>query len=139
MGTRENASLHAMLQKDIQNEVPDAVLQNCPESDRVIVENLLRLAQSELLVLNLASTSVVAETNKLTVRCALTGPAPSVSLTSMRSLQAYSPGRVTEVRTSLQEGIMLLMIELCDSSVRMGTTELEIVRIVKRHRSWCLL
>ena len=137
MSTRDHASLHAMLQKDMHNEVPDAVLQKCPEADRVIVENLLRLAQSELLVLNLASTNIVVETNKLVVRSSLTGPAPSVSLTSMRALQAYSPARVTEVRTAMHEGTMVLIIDVCDSAVRMGTTELEIVRITKKHRTWC--
>ena len=137
MGTREHNSLHAMLQKDMHNEVPEAVLQRCPEADRVLLENILRLAQSELLVLNLASTSIVAESNKLIVRCALTGPAPSVSLTSLRALQAYSPARVAEVRIVLQEGTMMLVIDVCDAGVRIGTTELEIVRIVKRHRTWC--
>lgn len=136
MGSREQISLTAMLQKDIQNEVPPAILLQCPEIDRVLVENLLRLAQSEILVLNLASTTIVADTNKLVVRCALTGPAPSVSLTSMRALQAYTPARVAEVRIVLQEGTMLLVIDVCDSGVRIGTTELEIVRIVKRHRPW---
>jgi hypothetical protein len=29
---------------------------------------------------------------------------------------------------------MHLVIDVCDASVRMGATELEIVRIVKRHR-----
>ena len=125
--------LHAMLQKDIHNQVPEAVLKHCAE-DRVLVENLLHLAQTELLVLNLASTTIVHEQQKLVIHCCLTGPAPSVCLTSMRALQAYSPARVGEVRIVLQEGSMHLVIDVCDPSVRMGATELEIVRIVKRHR-----
>ena len=112
MVNREHMSLHAMLQKDMHNDVPEAVLQKCADADKILVENLLRLAQTELLVLNLAS----------------------VSLSSMRALQAYSPARVGEVRTIMQEGSMLLVLDVCDSSVRMGTTELEIVRITKRHR-----
>jgi hypothetical protein len=100
------------LQKDMHNDVPDAVLQKCADADKILVENLLRLAQTELLVLNLAS----------------------VSLSSMRALQAYSPARVGEVRTIMQEGSMLLVLDVCGSSVRMGTTELEIMRITKRHR-----
>jgi hypothetical protein len=136
MVNRDHMSLHAMLQKDMHNEVPDAVLQNCADADKILVENLLRLAQTELLVLNLASTTIVTEAHKIIVRCALTGPTPSVSLSSMRALQAYSPARVGEVRTILQEGNLLLVLDVCDSSVRMGTTELEIVRITKRHRGF---
>jgi len=64
----------------------------------------------------------------------LTGPSPSVSLASMRSLQNYSPARVAEVRTMLFEGGLALVLDVCDSATRIGTTELEIVRITKRHR-----
>ena len=129
----ENMSLHAMLHKDMHNEVPEAVLRNCSE-DKVLVENLLQLAQTELSVLNLASTTIVKEQKKLVVRCSMTGPTPSICLTSMRALQAYSPARVGEVRVVLHEGSMQLVMEVCDASVRLGTTELEIVRMVKRHR-----
>ena len=75
---------------------------------RAYFENLLQLAQTELLVLNLASSSIVREGNKTLERCALTGPTPSVSLTSMRVLQAYSPARVGEVRRSCRTGVWCL-------------------------------
>jgi hypothetical protein len=123
-----------MLQKELHNEVPDAVLRHCPECDRVLVENVLRLAQVELVVLNLASTTVALEPRKTVLKCALTGPAPSVSLSSMRSLQAYSPARVVEVRTTLNDGSMLLVLEISDANSRISTSELEIVRITKRRR-----
>ena len=126
-------SLHALLHQDIHNQVPENVLKHCGD-DKVLVENLLRLAQAELNVLNLASTTIVQESNKLVIRCCLTGPSPSISITSMPSLQAYSPARVGEVRIVLHEGSMHLVIDVCDAFVRMGATELEIVRIVKRHR-----
>ena len=128
------ASLNSMLQKELHNEVPDAVLRQCPEGDRVLVENVLRLAQVELVVLNLASTTVALEPRKTVLKCALTGPAPSVSLSSMRSLQAYSPGRVVEVRTTLHDGNMLLVLEISDGKSRISASELEIVRITKRRR-----
>jgi len=127
-------SLHAMLHKDMNNEVPDSVLNTCAESDKVFVENLLQVAQAELCVLNLASTTVVVEGKKTVVRCVLTGPSPSVSLNTMRALQAYSPARVVEVRCVLQEGSLILVLEINDPSVRLSTTELDIVRITKRHR-----
>ena len=128
------ASLSSMLQKELKNEVPDAVLRQCPEADRVLVENVLRLAQAELAVLNLASTTVAVEGRKIVLKCTLTGPTPSVSLSSMRSLQAYSPARVLEVRAALADGSMLLVVELSDATSRISATELEIVRITKKRR-----
>jgi hypothetical protein len=71
-------SLNSMLQKELKNEVPEAVLRQCPEADRILVENVLRVAQAELVVLNLASTTVSVEGRKLTLKSVMTGPSPSV-------------------------------------------------------------
>lgn len=127
-------SLNSMLQRELKNEVPDAVLQQCPEADRVLAENVLRVAQAELVVLNLASTTVCVEGRKITLKCMMTGPSPSVSLSSMRNLQAYSPARVLDLRTMLHEGHMFLLIDLSDSLTRISTTELEVVRVIKKRR-----
>ena len=87
-------SLNAMLQRKIQNEVPDSVLRNqCPAENRVLIEHLLRLAQAELVVLNLASTTIAVKCRKILIRSVLKGPCPSVLLTCMRGLQAYSSAR----------------------------------------------
>ena len=64
----------------------------------------------------------------------MTGPSPSVSLSSMRNLQAYSPARVLDLRTMLHEGHMFLLIDLSDSLTRISTTELEVVRVIKKRR-----
>lgn len=128
------ASLSSMLQKELHNEVPDAVLRQCPEADRVLVENVLRLAQAELAVLNLASTTVAVEGRRIVLKCTLTGPTPAVSLSSMRSLHAYSPARVLELRAAMHDSSMLLVIELSDATSRITASELEIVRITKKRR-----
>ena len=127
-------SLNSMLQRELKNEVPDAVLMQCPEADRTLAENILRVAQAELVVLNLASTTVCVEGRKITLKCVLTGPSPSVSLSTMRNLQAYSPARVLDLRAALLDGHLFLVIELSDSLTRISTTELEVVRVLKKRR-----
>lgn len=128
------SSLGGMLQQQLRNEVPAAVLKLVPEAEQVVVENVLRLAQAELAVLNLASTTVSVEGRKLVLKSALTGPQAGVSLSSMQSLQSYSPARVLDVRAVLDSGTLFLVIELSDSTCRMSTTEFEIVRITKKRR-----
>jgi hypothetical protein len=61
-------SLNLMLQRELKNEVPDSVLRQVPEVDRILVENVLRVAQAELVVLNLASTTIYIEVRKLTLK-----------------------------------------------------------------------
>ena len=125
-------SLNSMLQKQLHNAVPEEVLRQCPEADRTLVENILRLAQAELVVLNLASTIVLIEGRKIILKCTLTGPTPTLSLSSMRSLQAYSPARVLEVKAMGRDGSLLLVIEISDGTCRVSVSELEIVRICKK-------
>jgi hypothetical protein len=102
-----------------------ALLPDGAPADRVLVHALLRLAQAELLALDLASATVAAEGDRLVVCCALAGPTPSVSLSSMRALQAYSPARVGEVRAAMRGGRMSLVVDVCDAAARAGTAELE--------------
>jgi len=123
-------SLNSMLQKQLHNAVPEEVLRQCPEADRTLVENIL--AQAELVVLNLASTIVLIEGRKIILKCTLTGPTPTLSLSSMRSLQAYSPARVLEVKAMGHDGSLLLVIEISDGTCRVSVSELEIVRICKK-------
>jgi len=52
----------------------------------------------------------------------------------MRSLQAYSPARVLEVRAVVHDSNMLLVVEVSDATSRITTSELEIVRITKKRR-----
>jgi hypothetical protein len=131
---RESGSLGAMLQKDLKNEVPESVLTQLPPEDRVLVENLLLVAQAELEILNLASTTVVASEGSVRVSCTLAGPSPLVALSSMRTVQAYSPARVRDVRAVLQENRLLLVIDVHDRTARVTASEIDVVRLVKRRR-----
>lgn len=131
---RESGSLGAMLQKDLKNEVPESVLAQLPPEDRVLIENLLLVAQAELEILNLASTTVVASESSIRVSCTLAGPSPLVALSSMRTVQAYSPARVRDVRAVLHENRLLLVIDVHDRNARVTASEIDVVRLVKRRR-----
>ena len=127
-------SLGALLQKDLKNDVPESVLAQVPQDDRVLVENILLVAQAELEMLNLASATVVVGENALRISCSLAGPSPVVSLTNMRSLQSYSPARVRNVRAMLSENRLLLVIDVHDANSRVTASEIEVVRITKKRR-----
>ena len=64
-------SLGALLQKDLKNDVPEPVLAQVPQDDRVLVENILLVAQAELEMLNLASATVVVAAGTLRISCTL--------------------------------------------------------------------
>jgi hypothetical protein len=131
---RESGSLGALLQKDLNNEVPESVLAQLAPEDRVLVENILLVAQAELEILNLASATVVLSDGVIRISCTVAGPSPLVSLSSMRSVQAYSPARVRDLRAVLQDNRLLLVIDVHDRLARVTASEVDVVRLVKRRR-----
>lgn len=128
------SSLGVLLNKDCQNEVPASVLAQVPLSDRVLVENILLVAQAELEILNLASTTVVESGGLLRISCTCAGPSPVVSLCNMRTMQSYSPARVRDVRAVLSDNRLQLVIEVHDANTRVTVSELEVVRVTKKRR-----
>jgi len=131
---RESGSLGALLQKDLNNEVPESALAQLAPEDRILVENVLLVAQAELEILNLASTSVVLSDGVIRISCTLAGPSPLISLSTMRSVQAYSPARVRDLRAVLQDNRLLLVIDVHDRLARVTASEVDVVRLVKRRR-----
>jgi hypothetical protein len=131
---RESGSLGALLQKDLNNEVPESARAQLAPEDRVLVENILRVAPAELEILNLASTTVVLSDGVIRISCTLAGPSPLVSLSTMRSVQAYSPARVRDLRAVLQDNRLLLVIDVHDRLARITASEVDVVRLVKRRR-----
>jgi hypothetical protein len=127
-------SLGALLQKDLRNDVPESVLAQVPPDDRVLVENILLVAQAELEMLNLAIATVVVGDGSLRVSCTLAGPSPIVSLANMRGVQSYSPARVRDVRVMLCENRLLLVVDVHDANTRVTASEIEVVRIAKKRR-----
>lgn len=133
---REILSLGGMIQQGVNNTVPDTVLEQCPEADRVLCENILMVAQAEIDVLNLASTVVVLNGPTITLACTVQGQEPSISLAQLRAIQAYSPARVRDAHASLRSGMLVLCIEIADSTTRVTTTDTEVIRVVRKRRLW---
>lgn len=127
-------TLNAMINKGIKNEVPETVLQNCGADDRVLVENLLLLAQAELESLQLASATVCKNDKKTVVQCPFAGTDCRLSLSAMQSMQNYSPARVFDVSARMAQGIFYLCFEIGDANARISCTELEVVRVAKKKR-----
>ena len=127
-------TLNAMINKGINNEVPESVLQNCGADDKVLVENLLLLAQAELESLQLAGATVCKSDKKTVIQCPFAGTNCRLSLAAMQSIQNYSPARVFDVSARMTQGIFYLYFEIGDASTRISCTELEVIRVAKKKR-----
>lgn len=128
------SSLTAMIQKGMQMEVPPNVIEQCPPDDKVLIENILLLAQTELEALNLASTTITSEPGKVLIKCALAGNEGRVSLSSMRNIQNFSPARISDIRAQLLANTLYLQLDIADANTRITCTELDVIRVRKRKR-----
>ena len=132
----EGLSLGAMLQQGVNNTVPDSVLEQCPEADRMLCENVLMVAQAEIEVLNLASTVFAVNGSTITMTCTVQGQEPSVSFSQLRSIQSYSPARVRDTTIGLHGNTLVLKIVIADSTTRVTASDTEIIRVVRKRRLW---
>ena len=132
----EKLSLHSLLQQGVNNTVPDSVLEHCPESERMLCENVLMVAQTEIDILNLASTVVTVSGSSIILRCNVQGSESSVSLNQLRTIQAYSPARVRDVAVGLCSNTLTLSITIADSNTRVTASDTEIIRVVRKRRLW---
>ena len=127
-------SLTSILQNGAANSVPDEILQKCGNDDRLVVENILLVAQTEINTLNLASTTLVIDKHRITARCAFTGPEPRVTLSQLRAIETYSPARVADIHVSLSNGMLNLIIIISDSTHRITSSQTEIIRVARKRR-----
>ena len=69
-----------------QQHLPDAVLDQCSEADRVIVENIGLVAQETLPALHLAQATIVQDGRKYLLRIPFTELVASVTLRELASM-----------------------------------------------------
>ena len=114
-----------------QQTLPPAVLAQCTPDDRVVVENIAVVAHEAIVTTNLASATLVKDRNKylLSIPCA-----GYVCMADMRTVQAYNPARIHDIRVICRESEMVVRIDVCTESAPLSCSELDIVRVTKRSR-----
>jgi hypothetical protein len=114
--------------------VPESVLDQCSEADRVIVENIGLVAQEAMPALNLSQATIAQEGGKYLLRVPFTAAAASVTLRELRMIQTYNPARVHDIRVGWGEKALFLRIDICNEQTPLACSELEVVRLTKRTR-----
>lgn len=117
-----------------QQKIPVALLEQCSEDDRVIVENIALVAQEYIPLLNMTLATIASENNKYLLSVPCSTAAAFVTLRELRGIQTYNPARVHDVRITSKEGGLVLRIDICNESAPLSCSELEVVRLTKRTR-----
>jgi hypothetical protein len=113
--------------------VPAGVLTVCSEADRVVVENVIILAQEMIPLLDVTTCSIELRNQHYRVHVPISGQT-RVGLRELRAIEAYSPARVTGVSVQTGGAVGALLIEVADQQCPISCTELDVVRICKKRR-----
>lgn len=111
--------------------LPAAVLDQCTPDDRVVVENIALVAHEAIVTTNLSSATLTKDRNRYLLSIPCSG---YVSLADMRTVQAFNPARVHDIRVTTRDAEMVVRIDVCTETAPLSCSELDVVRVTKRSR-----
>ena len=114
-----------------QQTLPVAVLEQCTPDDRVVVENIALVAHEAIVTTNLSSATLTKDRNRYLLSMPCSG---YVSLADMRTVQAFNPARVHDIRVIWRDAEMVVRIDVCTETAPLSCSELDVVRVTKRSR-----
>jgi len=129
-------SLSSMIANAVRPRVPEAVLQQCLEGDRVVVENIAMVALEFVPALNLPLASMAPHKNgrSYELHMPITVERCRLSLADLRSIQAHAPARVGDVALVFEDGACHLSVSICNEKHLVHFSEIDIIRMHKRAR-----
>lgn len=130
-------SLSAALAQAVRPAVPAAVLKQCREHDRAVVENILYVALEVLPRLSVDLATCECSGGKYVISVPTCGQT-RVSMRALRQLVSYSPSRIEDIGIEAavleEKGVLRIIITICDENTRASFAEFDVMRISKRSR-----
>jgi hypothetical protein len=125
------SGLASILHTVLRSKVPETVLAKCSAADRVVLENILIIAQEMVPLLDISMCSVQVHEQTYQVTIPMTSSA-YISLRDLRSIESYSPARISALDIHCSEHGCALRVSVTDEHVPISTSELDIVRLTKK-------
>ena len=125
-------SLHSALTSTSRQKVPDSILAVCLPNDRIVLENILSVIQ-QIFPTASAAMAVITKINKA-YKVVVPVQDLQVSMSDLKTLEAYSPSRLSEITISVVNANCHLTLNINDETAPLKVSEVEIVRVRKRVR-----
>jgi hypothetical protein len=125
-------SLGHVLSACRREKVPAHLLQQCRPADAVVVENILTVVQDSIPCTNIPHSVLRVHSGVYEI----TVPAGSaeVSLQQLLAVQNYSPARIADIKITVHDGALALVLSVCDETKAVMCSDVSIVRICKRSK-----
>lgn len=128
-------SLGAVLSTATRPRIPLATLSVVPEADRIVVENIVNVAQDISCFLRIVETSVELAGPSYKVTVPFADKQCSFTYRDMQKLMTYNPSRLDDMRLTLgADGRLLFVMFITNEKTPYDVSEYDVVRVHKRRR-----
>jgi hypothetical protein len=122
---------HAIAQV-MRRTIPEHTLCNVPESDKVLLQNIVHLVQDAIPEVNVTHMELDKSAEQYTIRLPFSARAFVLSLEQLRQIQTYSPARISDVLVTSSTDALQLTVRVTTEAKPLQYSEVDIIRIRKR-------
>ena len=125
-------SLNSVLQAACRAKVPENVLAQCRDADRMVVENILVVLQEEIPTLDITHSALTHTAGVYQIAVPSVKPRDKVRLRQLLNIQAYNPARIQDIEVGFRNDVLVLCVAVYDEATPITTSQLDIMRICKK-------
>lgn len=119
----------------MRRTIPDHTMSNVPDSDKVLLQNIIHLVQDSIPEVNVTLMDIEKGNQIYNVRIPISVRTFILGLEQLRQIQAYSPARISDVCVGLNAETPHVTIRVTTETRALIFSEVDIIRITKRMRT----
>jgi hypothetical protein len=116
----------------MRRTIPEHTLANVPDSDKVLLQNIVHLVQDSIPEVNVTLLEVDKGTEVYNMKLPMSMRTFFVSLEQLRQIQAYSPARISDVSVGVTSDTPHISLRVTTEARPLMYSEIDIIRIRKR-------
>lgn len=116
----------------MRRTIPEHTLANVPDSDKILLQNIVHLVQDSIPEVNVTLLEVEKGMEVYNMKLPMSMRTFSVSLEQLRQIQAYSPARISDVSVGVTSDTPHITLRVTTEARPLMYSEIDIIRIRKR-------
>ena len=116
----------------MRRSVPEHTLLNVPESDKILLQNIVHWVQDSIAEVNVNLMEVEKGVEVYNIRLPMSMRTFTVTLEQLRQIQAYSPARIHDASVTLTSDTPYITLRVTTEARPLMYSEIDIIRIRKR-------
>jgi hypothetical protein len=116
----------------MRRTIPEHTLMNVPDSDKILLQNIIHLVQDSITEVNVSLMEVEKGVEVYNIRLPMSMRTFTVTLEQLRQIQAYSPARIYDAAVTLTSDTPCITLRVTTEARPLMYSEIDIIRIRKR-------